>query len=92
MIWRLNSASAVPQADRFHDAHLTDAGICAKGALAKYWVDEWIYFKELELVNCVNPFFFFWLIDWLIDLVKYSNILRYWIFDFHELYIIKIKK
>ncbi len=40
--WRLNSASAVPQADRFH-AHLTDAGVCAKGAPTK------IIFKCLVL-------------------------------------------
>ncbi len=74
--WRLNSASAVPQADRSMP-HLTDAGVCAKGALTKYWVHKLTYFKELELF-CFAIFFF-------IDLRKYFNILRYWIFYFHEL-------
>ncbi len=27
--------------------HFTDAGVCAKGAPAKYWVHKWTYFKEL---------------------------------------------
>ncbi len=39
--------------------HLTDAGVCAKGALTKYWVQKLIYFKELELFCLANPFF-----DW----------------------------
>ncbi len=25
--------------------HLTDAGVCVKGALTKYWVNKWTYFK-----------------------------------------------
>ncbi len=37
--------------------HLTDAGICAKGAPTKYWVHKWTYFKELELFCFANPFF-----------------------------------
>ncbi len=39
--------------------HLTDAGVCAKGAPNKYWVHKWTYFKELELFCFANPFF-----DW----------------------------
>ncbi len=39
--------------------HLTDAGVCAKGAPAKYWVHKWTYLKELELFCFANPFF-----DW----------------------------
>ncbi len=39
--------------------HLTDAGVCAKGAPTKYWVHKWTYFKELELFCFANPFF-----DW----------------------------
>ncbi len=70
----LNIASAVPQTDRFHSL-LTDAGVCAKGAPTKYWVQKLSYFKELELFCFANPF--------LIDFRKYSNILKYWIFDFH---------
>ncbi len=70
----LNSASAVPPADRFHSL-LTDAGVCAKGAPTKYWVQKLSYFKELGLFCFENPF--------LIDFRKYSNILKYWIFDFH---------
>ncbi len=38
---------------------LTDAGICAKRALTKYWVHKWTYFKELEHFCFANPFF-----DW----------------------------
>ncbi len=72
----LNIASAAPPADRFHSL-LTDAGVCAKGAPTKHWVQKWSYFKELEMFCFANPF--------LIDLRKYSNILKYWIFDFHEL-------
>ncbi len=42
--------------------HLTDAGVCAKGAPTKYWVHcapsiKWTYFKELELFCLANPFF-----------------------------------
>ncbi len=37
--------------------HLTDAGVCAKGAPTKYWVHKWTYFKELELFCFANPFF-----------------------------------
>ncbi len=59
--------------------HLTDAGVCAKGAPTKYWVHTCTYFKELELFCFANPFFFF---VRLTDLRKCSNILRYWIFDF----------
>ncbi len=51
---------------------ITDAGVCAKGAPTKYWVQKWTYFNELA-----NPC--------LIDSRKYSNILRHWIFYFHEL-------
>ncbi len=40
--------------------HLTDAGVCAKGAPTKYWVHKWTYFKQLELFCFANPFF--WLI------------------------------
>ncbi len=36
--------------------HLTDAGVCAKGAQTKYWVHKWTYFKELELLCFENPF------------------------------------
>ncbi len=52
--------------------HLTDAGVCAKGAQTKYWVHKLTYF---ELFCFANPFF-------LIDLMKYSNILRYWFLTF----------
>ncbi len=52
--------------------HLTDAGICAKGAPTKYWVHKWTYFKELELFCFANPFF------WLI----LGNILIFWDTDF----------
>ncbi len=27
--------------------HLTDAGVCAKGAPTKYWAQKWTYFNEL---------------------------------------------
>ncbi len=47
--------------------HLTDAGVCAKGAPTKYWVHKWTYFKELELYVCKS---FFWLI--------LGNILIFW--------------
>ncbi len=61
--------------------HLTDAGIFVlKEPLTKYWVHKLTYFKELELFCLANPFF-----DWSYHLRKYSNILRYWIFYFHEL-------
>ncbi len=52
--------------------HLTDAGICAKGATAKYWVHKWTYFKELELFYFANPFF----------LLILGNILIFWDTDF----------
>ncbi len=39
----LNIASAAPPADRFHSL-LTDAGVCAKGAPTKYWMQKWSYF------------------------------------------------
>ncbi len=39
--------------------HLTDAGVCAKGAPTKYWVHKLTYFKELKLFCFANPFF-----DW----------------------------
>ncbi len=58
--------------------HLTDAGVCAEGALIMYWVQKWTYFKEHEFFCFAIPFF-----DWSSDLRK--NILRNWIFDFHEL-------
>ncbi len=45
--------------------HLTDAGVCAKGALAKYWMHEW---KELELFCFANPFF----------ILILGNILIFW--------------
>ncbi len=54
--------------------HLTDAGVCAKGAQTKYWVHKLKDFIELELVWLANPF--------CIDLRKYSNILRYWFLTF----------
>ncbi len=52
--WRFNSASAVPQADRFHATpHWC---VCVKGAPTKYWVNKWTYFKELEMF-CFAIFF-----------------------------------
>ncbi len=54
--------------------HLTDAGVCAKGAQTKYWVHKLKDFIELELVWLANPF--------CINLRKYSNILRYWFLTF----------
>ncbi len=56
--------------------HLTDAGVCAKGARPSIECINEHTLKELELFCFANPF--------LIDLRKYSNILRYWILDFHE--------
>ncbi len=52
----LNSASAVPQADRFHSL-LTDAGVCAKGAPTKYWVQKWSYFKRTWTFLFCKSFF-----------------------------------
>ncbi len=71
--YRLAKGSIVPQ--RCHRLitsmpHLADAGVCAKGAPTKYYVQKWTYFKELELFCFANPYFF-------IALRKYSNILRY---------------
>ncbi len=52
--------------------HLTDAGVCAKGAPTKYWVHKWTYFKQRERFCFANPFF------WLI----LGNILIVWDTDF----------
>ncbi len=52
--------------------HLTDAGVCAKGAPTKYWVHKWTYFKQRERFCFANPFF------WLI----LGNILIFWDTDF----------
>ncbi len=38
-------------------AHLTNAGICAKGALTNNCVHKLTYFKELVLFCFANPFF-----------------------------------
>ncbi len=65
--WRLNSASSVPQAKRFH-SQLTDAGVCAKGAPTKYWMQKWTYCNELELFCFAKKLF------WLI----LGNILIFW--------------
>ncbi len=49
--------------------HLTDAGVCAKGAPTKYWVLKYTYFKELTLFCCANPNFFILIL---------GNILIFW--------------
>ncbi len=57
--------------------HSSDAGICANGALTKYWVHKWAY-EELELFCFAN--ISFWLI--------LGNIQIFWdtrFFYFHEL-------
>ncbi len=65
---------------------LTDAGICAKGAPTKYWEHKLTYFKELEFFCFANPFFYYYWSNFdILIWFWYSNILRYWIFDFHEL-------
>ncbi len=67
--------SIVPQADRFHATPHWCWSLCYKGApTPKYWVHKWTYFKELEL-SVLQILF-------LIDLRKYSNILRYWFLTF----------
>ncbi len=42
--------------------HVSDAGVCAKGAPTKYWVHKWIYFKKLELF-CFENSFFYWSLE-----------------------------
>ncbi len=73
--WRLNSAS-VPQADRFHAPTSLMLEFVLKEPRPSI---ECINEHTLKNFSVVQILFFF------IDLRKYSNILRYWIFDFHEL-------
>ncbi len=69
--WRLNSASAVPQADRFHATHHWCCHLPNEPRLSIKCINE-------HTLNNLN-------FSFLINLRKYSNILRYCIFDFHEL-------
>ncbi len=69
--YRRAEGSVVPQ-QITSMPHLTDAGVCVKGAPTKYWVLKLTYFKERELFCFANPF--------LLLLLILGHIL-----DFHEL-------
>ncbi len=60
--WRLNSASAVPQADRLHDTPHRCWNLCYRSP--DHVLSAWTYFKELELFCFANPFLGNILIFW----------------------------